>query len=97
MPFVDVTATTDPQNNQVCVFMLNRDLQNERELVLDWRDATPSRVIACETLTGPDLKADNTFANPKQVTPRPLDPPRAGATMTFKLPARSCTVAQIAT
>jgi alpha-L-arabinofuranosidase len=97
VPFVDVTATNDPQNNQVCVFVLNRDLQNERELVLEWRDATPSRVIACDTLTGPDLKAVNTFANPRQVVPRPLDPPGVGTTMTFKLPARSYTVARIAT
>jgi alpha-N-arabinofuranosidase len=96
VPFIDVTATSDQQNNQVCVFMLNRDLEAERELVLDWRDATPSRVLACETLTGPDLKAINTFASPTQVAPRPLDTPKVGATMTFKLPARSYTVAQIA-
>ena len=96
VPFVDVAATSDPQTNQVCIFMLNRDLESERELVLDWRDVTPSRVLACETLTGPDLKAVNTFAQPTNVAPRPLDPPKAGATMTFKLPARSYTVAQIA-
>jgi alpha-L-arabinofuranosidase len=96
VPFVDVVATSDPQNNQICVFMLNRDLESERELVLDWRDLTPSRVLACETLTGPDLKAANTFAQPTNVVPRPLDPPKVGATMTFKLPARSYTVAQIA-
>ena len=58
--------------------MLNRDLESERELVLDWRDVTPTRVLACETLTGPDLKAFNTFADPKRVVPRPLDPPAAG-------------------
>ena len=63
----------------------------------DWRDLTPSRVLACETLTGPDLKAFNTFEEPKRVVPRPLDPPAAGSRMTFKLPARSYTVAQIAT
>ena len=96
VPFIDVTATSDQQNNQVCVFMLNRDLEAERELVLDWRDVTPSRVLACETLTGPDLKAINTFASPTKVAPRPLDTPKVGATMTFKLPARSYTVAQIA-
>ena len=95
-PNVDVTATSDPQGNQVCVFLLNRDLENERELVLDWRDTTPSRVLACQTLTGSDLKAVNTFARPMQVAPRPLDPPKVGATMTFELPARSYTVAQIA-
>jgi alpha-N-arabinofuranosidase len=96
VPYVDVTATSDPQGNQVCVFMLNRDLENERELVLDWSDVTPSRVLVCETLTGPDLKAVNSFAQPTKVAPRPLDPPKVGATMTFKLPARSYTVAQIA-
>ena len=77
--------------------MLNRDLESERELVLDWRDLTPTRVLACETLTGPDLKAFNTFEEPKRVVPRPLEPPAAGARMTFKLPARSYTVAHLAT
>ena len=41
--------------------MLNRDLDGERELVLEWGDATPTRVLACETLTGTDLKAFNTL------------------------------------
>ncbi len=97
VPYLDVAATIDPQNGQVALLMLNRDLQSERELVLDWRDPTPTRVIACETLTGPDLKAFNTFEDPKKVVPQPLSPPAPGARMTFKLPARSYTVAQIAT
>ena len=77
--------------------MLNRDLEAERELVLEWRDPTPTRVLACETLTGPDLKAFNTFEQPQRVVPRALDPPAAGSRMTFKLPARSYSVAHIAT
>ena len=77
--------------------MLNRDLEAERELVLEWRDPTPTRVLACETLTGPDLKAFNTFEQPQRVVPRALEPPAAGARMTFKLPARSYSVAHIAT
>jgi alpha-L-arabinofuranosidase len=77
--------------------MLNRDLESERELVLEWRDSTPARVLACETLTGPDLKAFNTFEQPHRVVPRALDPPAAGPRMAFKLPARSYTVAHIAT
>jgi alpha-L-arabinofuranosidase len=96
VPFVDVTATFDPQTKRGTVLMLNRDLQDERELALDWRDATPARVLVCETLAGTDLKAFNTFANPKTVVPRPLDAPKVGSTMTFKLPARSYTVAQLA-
>ena len=80
-----------------CVLMLNRDLDSERELVLEWRDPTPTRVLACETLTGPDLKAFNTFEQPQRVVPRALEPPEAGSRMTFKLPARSYSVAHIAT
>ena len=97
VPFLDVVATIDPQNGRVCLLMLNRDLESERELVLDWRDPTPARVLACETLTGPDLKASNTFEQPAAVTPRPFDAPAAGSRMTFKLPPRSYSVAQIAT
>jgi alpha-N-arabinofuranosidase len=97
VPFVDVVATLDVQAGQACVLMLNRDLDGERELVLEWRDVTPTRVLACETLTGPDLKAFNTFEEPRRVAPQRLEPPAAGARMTFKLPARSYTVAQLAT
>ena len=97
VPFVDVVATIDPQNGQASVLMLNRDLESERELVLEWRDPTPTRVLACETLTGPDLKAFNTFEQPQRVVPRALEPPAVGSRMTFKLPARSYSVAHIAT
>ena len=72
------------------------DLDNERELVLDWRDPSPSRVLVCETLTGPELKAANTFEKPTLVAPKKLDAPKVGTRMTFKLPAASYTVAQMA-
>jgi alpha-N-arabinofuranosidase len=97
VPFLDIAATLDRANGRSSVFMLNRDLDAQRELVLEWHDPTPTRVLACETLTGPDLKAFNTFDQPKRVVPRPLEPPAAGARMTFKLPPRSYTVAHIQT
>jgi len=96
VPFVDVVATHDAAGGQACVLMLNRDLDGERELALEWRDLTPTRVVACETLTGADLKAFNTFDQPRRVAPQRLDAPAAGARMTFKLPPRSYTVAQLA-
>jgi alpha-N-arabinofuranosidase len=97
VPFVDVAATLDATNGQVCLLMLNRDLAAERELTIDWRDLKPTRVLAAETLTGTDLKAANTFAQPKLVVPRPLDPSRPAPTMTFKLPRQSYSVAHLAT
>jgi alpha-N-arabinofuranosidase len=97
VPYLDVAATLDPKNGQVCLLMLNRDLSSERELRVDWRDLVPSRLLGCETLTGPDLKAANTFEKPTLVAPRPLEPPRPGPTMTFKLPRASYSVAHLTT
>jgi alpha-L-arabinofuranosidase len=96
VPFVDVVATLDDGKAEASVLMLNRDLDGERELVLEWGDPTPTRVLACETLTGPDLKAANTFEQPTLVAPRALPAPAPGARMAFKLPARSYTVAHLA-
>jgi alpha-L-arabinofuranosidase len=64
---------------------------------IDWRDLTPTRVLACQTLTGRDLKAINTFEQPKNVVPQTLEAPNVGAKMNFRLPARSYSVAHIAT
>ncbi len=97
VPYLDVAATLDPRNGQLCLLMLNRDLQRERELTVDCRDLTPTRVIASETLTGTDVKAANTFERPTLVVPRALEVPRPGAAMTFRLPARSYSVVQLAT
>jgi alpha-N-arabinofuranosidase len=83
VPYVDVAATLDPATGQLCLLMLNRDLEGERELVLEARDFTPTRVLASETLTGADLKASNTFDRPTLVAPRPLEAPRPAASMTF--------------
>jgi alpha-L-arabinofuranosidase len=53
-------------------------------------------VLACETLTGDDLKAVNTFENPRRVVPAPLEAPRPGRTMTLKLPPASYSVLNLA-
>jgi alpha-N-arabinofuranosidase len=96
VPFVDVVATLDESNGQACVLMLNRDLDAARQITLDWEDITPTRVLACETITGSDLKAFNTIEQPNRVAPQRHDSPAPGSRMVFELPARSYTVAQLA-
>ena len=96
VPFVDIVATLDEKTGQACLLMLNRDLDAEREVILEWDDLAPSRILACETLTGRDLKAFNTFDTPGTIAPQRLEPPPVGPRMSFKLPARSYTVAQLA-
>jgi alpha-N-arabinofuranosidase len=96
VPFVDLVATIDDAAGQAAVLMLNRDLDGEREVVLEWEGVVPTHVLACETLTGADLKAVNTFTEPRRVAPQRLDPPATGSRMTFKLPPRSYTVTHLA-
>ena len=97
VPYLDVAVTVDTEHGDACVLVLNRDLESERELVLDWQDPVPKRVLAFETLAGRNLKAVNTFAEPTKVAPQKLDAPQAGARMTFKLPPASYSVIHLAT
>ena len=60
-----------------------------------WRESAPARVGECQAITGPDLKAFNSFEAPKRVIPQPVEPPKAGARMTFHLPAHSYTMAYL--
>jgi alpha-N-arabinofuranosidase len=97
VPYLDVAVTVDAKSSTASVFVLSRDLEGERELVLDWRDPTPTRVLASHTLTGTDLKALNTFEEPNRVVPQDLEVPPAGARMTLKFPPRSYSVVHLAT
>jgi len=96
IPYLDVAGSVDAGRGESCLLMLNRDLQNEREVTVSWSAAAPARVLSCQVLTGPDLKAVNTFEQPDRVAPRELDAPRPGARMTFRLPPRSYTAAHLA-
>jgi alpha-N-arabinofuranosidase len=96
VPFVDVVGTYDKSAGRIAVFVLNRDLVNERELALNFDDITPSSVVTAETITGNDLKAFNTFEEPNKVVATKLDGVKAGAKMTLKLPPRSYSVVQLA-
>ena len=95
VPIVDVVATLDEPARQAAVLVLNRDLTDERELTVEWDDVTPKRILACETITGPDLKAFNTFDAPRRVVPQALPAPAPGTRMTLKLPPRSYTVVHL--
>ena len=92
VPYLDVVVTHEAEKNIATLLIMNRDLQNEQELEINWHDLTPTKVLAFETITGPDLKAGNTFADPKKVVPHSLENPKVGSRMTIKLPARSYSV-----
>jgi alpha-N-arabinofuranosidase len=92
VPFVDVAGTFDSQKGESCLLVLNRDLAKPRELELVWREAAPARVVRAEVLTGDDLRAVNTFAQPQRISPRLLETGKPGARMVVELPPRSYSV-----
>jgi alpha-N-arabinofuranosidase len=93
VPYLDVVATRDGQNGEATLLVLNRDLEKSRAIELVWRVAAPNRVKLSQVITGPDLKASNTFADPAKVVPQQLEPPKSlGSRMTVEVPAKSYSV-----
>jgi alpha-L-arabinofuranosidase len=86
----------DKEMNTATLLILNRDLERERQLEINWHDLTPIKVIAFETITGPDLKVMNTFVDPMRVVPQILEKPKAGSRMSLQLPAKSYSVLSLA-
>jgi len=95
VPYIDVAGIFEPESGSTALLILNRDLGKARELEIVWRDGAPARVGEYQVLTGPDLKAGNSFDRPNRVIPRPGEPPKAGARMKFQLPAHSYTMAYL--
>ena len=82
------------QNGQACVFMLNRDLDSEREVVLDWRDVHRRACSRARRSPAP-TKAFNTFEQPPRRSPtaraasaREPDDVQAAGSLLHRRPAR---------
>jgi alpha-L-arabinofuranosidase len=96
VPYLDVVGSIDAESKTATLFLFNRDLEHAQDVDLVWRDVTPVAVNSFVTLTGTDLKAGNTFADPHRVMPQTLENPKIGARMAFELPARSYSVLSLA-
>ena len=44
-----MVATLDPEKKAATILVLNRDLENARDLEINWHDLTPTGVMAFET------------------------------------------------
>jgi alpha-L-arabinofuranosidase len=95
IPYLDVAGTIDQSEGKISLFLLNRDLSNDREVELVWEEKRPSATVSSWLLTGDDLKASNSFAAPRKVVPQAFIKPSPGGTSTkFEMPAHSYAVLQ---
>jgi alpha-N-arabinofuranosidase len=95
VPYLDITGTFSKENGNVSLFILNRDLVKAHEIDVSWEDTSPARVLSSVALTGNDLKAFNSFENPRGIVPQDLGKPvtTSGSTK-FEVPPRSYTAIQ---
>ncbi len=96
-PYLDVSATLDPSDGTCGILVLNRDLESDREIELRFEGFSPTEILEAQTISGPDLKAVNTFSSPNNVAPQRIELPMPSTELTFKVPARSYTAIQLAT
>jgi alpha-N-arabinofuranosidase len=94
VPYLDAAGTMNNADGTVSLFILNRDLDRDREVEIVWREAPPRRVLFSQVLTGRDLKAVNSFENPKNVAPQAFELAGIAGRTTIEIPARSYTVIQ---
>jgi len=95
VPHLDVTGTVDPTNGTMALFILNRDLQNTRQVEIAWEGNSPGSLEQAWVLTGDDLKAVNGFDAPERVKPRAAEKPSTNAARTrVEVPAKSYSVYQ---
>jgi alpha-L-arabinofuranosidase len=59
-----------------------------------WREAPLQKVIFSQVLTGTDLKAFNSFENPRRIAPLPFEAPKPAPRTVLQFPARSYMVIQ---
>jgi alpha-N-arabinofuranosidase len=90
VPYVDVSGTLDDPAGTATIFALNRDLSKPQKVEFEWQDRSPSKVVAAWLLTGDDLKAANSFADPKRIVPQAfsIGAPK-GSRSVLELPAHS--------
>ena len=72
VPYLDVVVTVDSKNDRACVFMLNRDLNQEVEVSIDARNFGQLALKDAFQLRHDDLQATNTRDAPGRVKPQPL-------------------------
>jgi alpha-L-arabinofuranosidase len=95
VPYLDVAGTIDQSEGKISLFVLNRDLSNDREVELVWEEKCPTATLSSWLLTGDDLKASNSFAAPQKVAPQAFTKPASrGSNIKFEVPAHSYAVLQ---
>lgn len=70
VPLLQSTVVLNQENNEISIFVLNCDQNENMEMDLDFRSFGSVTPIEHVVLDGPDPAATNSFENPERVKPR---------------------------
>ena len=98
LPMVDIVVTRSPDAKSVVIFSLNRQLEFETDLTINFGDlATDMRIASSHILGGSDLAATNSKDKPENVRPGTLEKISfAGGQLRASLPPVSWSVIELA-
>lgn len=85
-----ISMSASKKNGKITVSICNTSVDEDEAMCLEIRDAS-IKTAAGEVLTG-EINAHNTFDNPDNITPQPLDVKLADNKVSFTLPAKSIAV-----
>ncbi len=93
VPALDVSASFDPETQKTAIFLVNRSQTETVSTNIVWQSAAPRQIAGVTQLTGPDVKATNTYEHPDAVVPHPVAGVQMdGNTLSLALPPLSFTV-----
>ncbi|MBZ0285419.1 MAG: alpha-N-arabinofuranosidase [Anaerolineae bacterium] len=64
---LDVSATLDERRNRLMVYVVNRSQSDAMETTISLGSGCHAELVQAYVVNGPNIKAENTFANPDQV------------------------------
>ncbi|GAP05240.1 alpha-L-arabinofuranosidase [Anaerolinea thermolimosa] len=97
VPTLEAVGVFNPQNDEITLFAVNRDLEKSLPLESAGQDLSGYRVKEHLVMVHPDLKAVNTLENPNNVVPTRREGAHiAGGKLSAELPAASWNVIRLA-
>lgn len=97
VPTLEAVGVFNPQNDEITLFAVNRDLEKPLPMESAGQDLSGYRVKEHLVMTHPDLKAVNTLENPNNVVPTRREGAHiAGGKLAAELPAASWNVIRLA-
>lgn len=79
---LDVSATLDAAGRKLSLFVVNRSQSEALETTISLADAVFAGNVSATVVNGPDIKAENSFAQPERVTARASRRQAAGSQYT---------------